>query len=198
MTEARIIALPTKYAGIQFRSRLEARWAVFFDALKIKWEYEPEGFKLDDFDRMSSESCYEPDFLVRTPQNKDMWLEIKPHHITQNDKFDKFKKLISCSRVTLLSGQPEDVLDERTVCPRCGDFYFPLNQYSTFEKRFYCYPCDMETPCGGGHEIQKDGFLGCAYKPHKGDIIVSDEDFILMDISIRDAAEKARIYRFPK
>ena len=42
MTEARIIALPTKYAGIQFRSRLEARWAVFFDALKIKWEYEPE------------------------------------------------------------------------------------------------------------------------------------------------------------
>lgn len=35
--------IETRYAGCRFRSRLEARWAVFFDALKIEWEYEPEG-----------------------------------------------------------------------------------------------------------------------------------------------------------
>jgi hypothetical protein len=39
-----IKAIPTRYAGCHFRSRLEARWAVFFDALGIQWEYEPEGF----------------------------------------------------------------------------------------------------------------------------------------------------------
>ena len=41
-----IKAIPTRYAGCHFRSRLEARWAVFFDTLGIRWEYEPEGFEL--------------------------------------------------------------------------------------------------------------------------------------------------------
>ena len=35
----------TRYAGCHFRSRLEARWAVFFDALGVRWEYEREGFE---------------------------------------------------------------------------------------------------------------------------------------------------------
>lgn len=39
-----IKAIQTKYKGYNFRSRLEARWAVFFDALKIEWAYEEEGF----------------------------------------------------------------------------------------------------------------------------------------------------------
>jgi hypothetical protein len=34
-------AIPTLYNGVQFRSRLEARWAAFFDLCKWKWEYEP-------------------------------------------------------------------------------------------------------------------------------------------------------------
>ena len=32
---------PTKYRGTLFRSRLEARWAAFFDLAGWKWEYEP-------------------------------------------------------------------------------------------------------------------------------------------------------------
>jgi len=31
-------AIRTKYKEHLFRSRLEARWAVFFDALGIRWE----------------------------------------------------------------------------------------------------------------------------------------------------------------
>jgi hypothetical protein len=34
-------AIPTMYRGIQFRSRLEARWAIFFDLVEWRWEYEP-------------------------------------------------------------------------------------------------------------------------------------------------------------
>ena len=39
-----IKAIETVYNGYRFRSRLEARWAVFFDAIGIRYEYEPEGF----------------------------------------------------------------------------------------------------------------------------------------------------------
>jgi hypothetical protein len=51
-------AIETEYAGVRFRSRLEARWAVFFDALGIRWEYEPEAFELSDGTR------YLPDFRL--------------------------------------------------------------------------------------------------------------------------------------
>lgn len=34
-------ALETRYAGTLFRSRLEARWAAFFDVLAWQWTYEP-------------------------------------------------------------------------------------------------------------------------------------------------------------
>jgi hypothetical protein len=32
---------PTTYAGVRFRSRLEARWAAMFDRLSVQWAYEP-------------------------------------------------------------------------------------------------------------------------------------------------------------
>ena len=34
-------AVETFYKGYRFRSRLEARWAAFFDLCKWRWEYEP-------------------------------------------------------------------------------------------------------------------------------------------------------------
>lgn len=34
-------SIPTKYEHIQFRSRLEARWAAFFNRCGWEWEYEP-------------------------------------------------------------------------------------------------------------------------------------------------------------
>lgn len=50
--------IETVYNGYRFRSRLEARWAVFFDAAGIKYEYEPEGFQLEDG------TMYLPDFYL--------------------------------------------------------------------------------------------------------------------------------------
>lgn len=54
-----IKAIQTEYNGYIFRSRLEARWAVFFDALGVEYEYEPEGFELPSGKR------YLPDFRVK-------------------------------------------------------------------------------------------------------------------------------------
>lgn len=59
MSELAIRAKETIYDGYRFRSRLEARWAVFFNALGVKYEYEPEGFVLP------SGKSYLPDFKVK-------------------------------------------------------------------------------------------------------------------------------------
>lgn len=66
----RITAIPTTYAGSRFRSRTEARWAVFFTQLGWRWEYEPEGFQLPS-------GRYLPDFLLYHPSGR-RWFEVKP------------------------------------------------------------------------------------------------------------------------
>lgn len=62
-------AITTRYKGYNFRSRLEARWAVFFDHLGIRWDYEPEGFELGNGLR------YLPDFWL---PDAGLWVEVKP------------------------------------------------------------------------------------------------------------------------
>lgn len=62
-------AIETRYNGYRFRSRLEARWAVFFDEVGIRYEYEKEGF---DLGRLG---WYLPDFWL---PDLELWVEIKP------------------------------------------------------------------------------------------------------------------------
>ena len=56
-------AIPTWHAGVKFRSRLEARYAAWFDACGVDWLYEP--FDLDG---------YIPDFII----GKTALVEVKP------------------------------------------------------------------------------------------------------------------------
>lgn len=71
-------AIETRYAGCHFRSRLEARWAVFFDVLGIEWQYEPEGFELPS-------GWYLPDFLVGREGALRAWIEIKGQEPTERE-----------------------------------------------------------------------------------------------------------------
>lgn len=69
MMALEIAAIETAYAGHRFRSRLEARWARFFDAVGITWEYEPE------------HACrYLPDFVLRGLAGGEgvAYFEVKP------------------------------------------------------------------------------------------------------------------------
>jgi hypothetical protein len=73
-------AIETEYKGYRFRSRLEARWAVFMDELDVDWQYEPEGFD-------TSAGRYLPDFFLKFRADvpdatrypgAGYWLEVKP------------------------------------------------------------------------------------------------------------------------
>jgi hypothetical protein len=70
-----IKAHPTQYAGVQFRSRLEARWACFLDLIGWDWQYEP----LDILG-------WSPDFRVEfpcghsdCPNTHVLLVEVKPY-----------------------------------------------------------------------------------------------------------------------
>lgn len=74
-----IKAIPTKYGGTLFRSRLEARWAAFFDLIGIRWIYEP--FELDG---------WTPDFMISLPEDAfrevedtRLLVEVKPIDMQQ-------------------------------------------------------------------------------------------------------------------
>lgn len=70
-----IKAHPTMYANVCFRSRLEARWACFFDLANWQWEYEPVDL-----------SGWSPDFRVEFPcrhsecrPTHTLLVEVKPY-----------------------------------------------------------------------------------------------------------------------
>lgn len=89
--------IETKYNGYKFRSRLEARWAVFFDNIGLPFEYEPEGYDLDG-------TAYLPDFYIPA---WDAFVEIKPKKPSKEEE-EKCKMLHTHSKkiVLLIYGEP--------------------------------------------------------------------------------------------
>jgi hypothetical protein len=77
-----IAPIETIYRGYRFRSRLEARWAVFFQTLGVRWEYEPEGF------RLSTGEWYLPDFRIKLA-DQVLWAEVKPDG-ADSELFEQF------------------------------------------------------------------------------------------------------------
>jgi hypothetical protein len=75
MVDYTIAARPTLYQGRRYRSRLEARWAAFFDLLGWQHEYEPVDMGL-----------WSPDFVLRNGEDppQRVLVEIKPI-----DEFDR-------------------------------------------------------------------------------------------------------------
>jgi hypothetical protein len=108
-----IKAIETVYKGYRFRSRLEARWAVFMDSLGVDWVYESEGFELD-----GGNTRYLPDFWIPLPtdsysdsgeysKQRGYWLEIKPKGLTIAEAY-KCEELVRMTGhwCVALCGQP--------------------------------------------------------------------------------------------
>jgi len=113
MSYSRARAILTRHKGYNFRSRLEARYSIFFDHLGVKWEYEPEGFELGNGLR------YLPDFWL---PEWDMWVEIKPDEADDVTR-EKARRLLETTGkpVYVTAGMPDRngvlfYLDE-SYCP---------------------------------------------------------------------------------
>ncbi len=63
-----IEAIKTTYKSIAYKSRLEARTALFFDCLGLNFEYEPKYFEIE------KGFWYVPDFYLKDLR---LWIEIK-------------------------------------------------------------------------------------------------------------------------
>ena len=86
--------IETRYKGYRMRSRTEARWAVFFDALGIEWEYESEGYDTGEH------GWYLPDFAVIF-RGRKMLMEVKAVYPTDLE-IKKARSVGAC----ILSGIP--------------------------------------------------------------------------------------------
>jgi hypothetical protein len=146
--------IETVYRGCRFRSRLEARWAVFFQTLGVRWEYESQGFKL------SNGEWYLPDFRVQLVDTL-LWCEVKP----TGQKTDLFSRFFNdlfpgdkcpdgsvCAIVLREIPDPNDI-DEACfhlgwdepyhfcICPKCSAVGFEYNGWS---ERIRCGCPDKE------------------------------------------------------
>lgn len=198
-------AIETQYKGYRFRSRLEARWAVFFDALGYQWEYEPEGFVLSDG------THYLPDFRLHSPCGLTQWVEVKPETVARSLKFEGFEKAVDVP-ASLVSGDPivwftnalqGDLLrtpeqwSRLPICPWCGrigtsvlsDVCPTLQGMAVF-----CPSCDSLTPGGRGHGVVQ-GLL-CGATPDAGSMHYARHEIDGAISKIYASALRARGSRF--
>ena len=158
-----IKAIDTQYRGYLFRSRLEARWAVFFDTCGVKWEYEPEGFELPNGE------MYLPDFKVygcteRAPSV--MWIEVKGQMTNKDaskiagfigDEAGRYTHTYYPNALLIVSNIPDgetfdEIMDAQSDCGsgwvRRDDWqgdYMPFN-FQTIDGDFFT--CHL---CANGH-----------------------------------------------
>lgn len=150
------IPKPTWYDNYFFRSKLEAKWAVFFDLLKIKWGYEPESFTCDDGSQYTPD-FYLPDVYLR--KIKGVYIEIKPDHFHDSNYTRRIASSLKDGNLVVLYGDPLKAIIEyahfgenqneqlQPFWDNCMVFMFCENCRTTkieFDEGnyYYCPACD--------------------------------------------------------
>lgn len=85
------------YSGVTFRSRLEARWAIFFDIMGWDWDYEPCMFQI------TPKMRYLPDFYL---PNQQLWVEVKGQIFLSRESIAKTCAAVAGKRPILLRSAP--------------------------------------------------------------------------------------------
>jgi len=169
--------IQTRYKNYHFRSRLEARWAVFFDALGLKWEYEPEGFDL------GNGVLYLPDFRVEYPGRDASeihyeWFEVKGDlRKISSKEIERIYNFSDHYKITILDGTPRETM------------FFNIFKYEGTITDFY------EDLVAFGNEIETDR-CGVALWSSKGRLWYDVYDNCFPDDIIETACAAARSARF--
>jgi len=130
--ETRVV--PVRWGKHRFRSRAEARWAVFFDGIGVEFQYEPEQFEL------SIGVCYTPDFYLC---KQNIYVEVKHRGLVAPSQDEQLKAMSLAidtgTAVLMLFGDVRVTTQARALsgymfypdatmrccmwwvrCPRCG------------------------------------------------------------------------------
>jgi len=139
-----IKSIETEYRGTIYRSKLEARWCVFFDTLGVKYEYEPQhydlGFENPDWNWLDEESLreelscnweYDEDDIRREvwkEKNKkifylpDFWLPEFQHWIEIKGKYPTVEEQRKARYLAYHTGFPATVLYGNIPDPKEEDW----------------------------------------------------------------------------
>lgn len=159
-------AKKTFYNNYYFRSKLEAKWAVFFDLMNIRWVYEPEAFICED------KSQYTPDFYLPDVSLRGeisgVYLEIKPKNYESNDIYEGRISSSIDKPLVLFCGDPiESIIDIQKhspfvenkniqlspnwdncmvfmFCEECGKVKIEFDEGNYY----YCNFCNSSISCG--------------------------------------------------
>lgn len=166
-----IKAIETRYKGYRFRSRLEARWAVFFDAMGWQWEYEPEGFELKNGE------WYLPDFRINLHGAKH-YIEVKGS--------GSFEPSVVCQKVYMagkISSSDDNSMHNRW-------------RYSIADKEFIGQKHEFYAE-GEGKRFFKRGFIyegphfadnhGCVVAHNRAHHQIKNADFVFVWIDSVDS-----------
>lgn len=168
--------LETRYLGYRFRSRVEARWALFFTELGLDFVYEPQGFQLDS-------GKYLPDFYL-PDVGGGLWVEVKTRGLTPREE-RLAHELVQHSGLRLLVAQGDPCILE------LGKGYRVCSPPGDWDMNYLWCSCSL---CGRVG-LENDGRSGrilclCPGKLQRDDIKTPDDPRIVT------AAAKARSERF--
>ena len=166
-----IQAINTEFDGRHFRSRLEARWAVFFKAMGIECAYEPEGYVVRG-------TPYLPDFYI---PSLDCFIEIKgvmPESDQENKALPTCAEREKADGLAEVTGKPVfifygDIPDDDGTRGDSAEVHLPDGYGGILTDNYwhwtYCDGCDSVdiTHAGNKSEMRHGPFCGGGY--HSGE-----------------------------
>ena len=183
--------IETCYNGYRFRSRLEARWAVFFDCLGIKYEYEPEGIKL------SNGEYYLPDFFL---PDLETYVEVKPRNAfeinltKEGAEFSKAGNKYAYATESIVNSMKMFLIvfgDPYEAFPRIDNGRTECNSHLFYYGECGIYYIFEEANKHGGNFVCKDNdgnekdCLKCSYHKqismHSFPVFIFKDEFIIAD-----------------
>jgi len=153
-----IKAIPTKYNGIHFKSKMEAKWAEWLDEKNIIWSYEPEGYNING-------TWYLPDFYL---PEIDTIIEVK-------GAMQGISKIYKLMKTLTKKGQsyfPE----QNIMILLAGPVPYLYNITEEYSCGFYNIRCSK---CGGSSIVTQLGDYSCrscGYHDGMGDVRKTIQD----------------------